>query len=108
LKQKPSVQDEDMTFTLGFFTLAPTTVLMILLLGVLLFGKKLPEMGRMLGKGVVEFKKGLKGLEDDVDTAVAPRPEAPLLEQPRPPQRVTTTAPKFEDSPNNITTTPKV
>jgi sec-independent protein translocase protein TatA len=97
-----------MTFTLGFFTLTPTAVLVILLLGVLLFGKKLPEMGRMLGKGVVEFKKGLKGLEDDVDTAVTSRPEAPALEQPRPPQRVATTAPKFEDTPNNITTPPKV
>jgi sec-independent protein translocase protein TatA len=90
------------------FGLTPMTVVIILLLGVLLFGKKLPEMGRMLGKGVVEFKKGLKGLEDDFDSTAAPRAEAPALEQPRPPQRVTTTAPKFEDSPTNITTPPKV
>jgi len=97
-----------MTATLGFFTLTPTTVLIILLLGVLLFGKKLPEMGRMLGRGVVEFKKGLRGLEDEVDSNAAPRPhEAPPLEAPRPPQRVATTAPKFEDSPNNVTTQPK-
>jgi len=97
-----------MISTLAFFTLTPMTVLVILVLGVLLFGKKLPEMGRMLGRGVVEFKKGLKGLEDDVDTSMAPRAEKPALEQPRPPQRVTTTAPKFEDSPNNIMTPPKV
>ena len=35
--------------------------------GLLIFGKRLPEVGRSLGKGIVEFKKGLKGIEDDVE-----------------------------------------
>jgi sec-independent protein translocase protein TatA len=26
-------------------------------------------VGKSLGKGIVEFKKGLKGIEDDVETA---------------------------------------
>src|SRR5947199_10864708 len=84
-------------------------VMVLMVIGVILFGRKLPEVGKYLGKGIVEFKKGLKGLEDEVDTsaALAPRPEAPSLEAPRPPQRVVTTAPKFEDSPNSITTPPK-
>jgi sec-independent protein translocase protein TatA len=81
------------------FTLGPQEIIILLALGVLLFGRKLPEVGRYLGKGIVEFKKGIKGLEDDVDTSSAARQE-PILEQPRPPQRVATTAPKFEDSPN--------
>ena len=38
-------------------------------IGLLLFGKRLPEVGRSLGKGIVEFKKGLKGIEEDVETA---------------------------------------
>jgi sec-independent protein translocase protein TatA len=38
-------------------------------LGLLFFGKRLPDVGRSLGKGIVEFKKGLKGIEDDIDTA---------------------------------------
>src|SRR3979409_1911448 len=37
--------------------------------GLLIFGKRLPEVGRSLGKGIVEFKKGLKGVEDDVEEA---------------------------------------
>jgi sec-independent protein translocase protein TatA len=93
----------------AFFNLGAQEMIILLIIGVLLFGRKLPEVGRYLGKGIVEFKKGIKGLEDELDTtASAPvRPEAPALEQPRPPQRVmTTTAPKFEDSPTNITTTP--
>jgi TatA/E family protein of Tat protein translocase len=50
--------------------------LIIAAIGLLLFGKRLPEVGRSLGKGIVEFKKGLKGIEDDVtlDTPPAQRP----------------------------------
>ena len=36
--------------------------------GLLLFGKRLPEVGRSLGKGIIEFKKGIKGIEDDVES----------------------------------------
>jgi sec-independent protein translocase protein TatA len=42
---------------------------MILGIGLLLFGKRLPEVGRSLGRGIVEFKKGLKGIEDEVEDA---------------------------------------
>src|SRR5262245_28047540 len=87
--------------------LGPQEILILLILGVLFFGRKLPEVGRYLGKGIVEFKKGIKGLEDDIDTTSAPAaPRQENLIEQRPPQKVTTTAPKFEDSPTNVTTTP--
>ena len=41
--------------------------IMIAAVGLLIFGKRLPEVGRSLGKGIVEFKKGLKGIDDDVE-----------------------------------------
>ena len=88
-----------LAFIEGMFS--PTHVLLLLAIGILLFGKRLPEVGRSLGKGIVEFKKGLKGLEDEVvDNTTSPssRPAEPMIEQPRPPQRVTATAPKFEDT----------
>ena len=82
-------------------------LIVLLIIGVLLFGRKLPEVGRYLGKGIVEFKKGIKGLEDDVEaSAPAPRQESLPAEPPRPPQRIGTTAPKFEDAPKNVTSTP--
>ena len=88
-------------------------MVIILGIGVLLFGRRLPEIGRYLGKGIVEFKKGLKGMEDEVEgtssgsAAPLSRPE-PALEQPRPPQRVTASTPKFEDpAPKFEDTTPK-
>jgi sec-independent protein translocase protein TatA len=43
--------------------------IIILALGLLLFGRRLPEVGRSLGQGIVEFKKGLKGVSEDVEQA---------------------------------------
>jgi sec-independent protein translocase protein TatA len=40
--------------------------ILIAIVALLLFGKRLPEVGRSLGKGIVEFKKGLAGIEEDV------------------------------------------
>ena len=89
----------------GFLGLeSPIHWIILAVIGILLFGKRLPEVGRSLGKGIVEFKKGLKGLEDEADagSSSAPAPQAPALEPPRPPQRVTATAPKFEDNAQGI------
>src|SRR5438128_7493996 len=80
----------------GLFNFSTQEILVLLVLGVLLFGRRLPEVGRYLGKGIVEFKKGMKGLEDDVDGGTTVRQE-PMIEQPRPPQRVTASTPKFND-----------
>ena len=53
----------------------------ILVIGLLLFGKRLPEVGRSLGKGIVEFKRGIKGIEDEVESAssMPAPPPAPAL-----------------------------
>jgi len=57
--------------------LSPTHILLLLAIGILLFGNRLPEVGRSLGKGIVEFKKGLKGVEDDIDGGAPRAPEPP-------------------------------
>jgi sec-independent protein translocase protein TatA len=49
------------------FGLGPMEMVIVLVIAVLLFGKRLPEVARGLGKGVVEFKKGIRGIEDEVD-----------------------------------------
>jgi sec-independent protein translocase protein TatA len=99
-----------MSAVFGFLpNLGTGELIVLLIIGVLLFGRKLPDVGRYLGKGIVEFKKGIKGIEDDVDgshpAASSPQASAPA-EPPRPPQRIATTAPKFEDAPKNVTSTP--
>ena len=49
------------------FNLGPMEMIIVMGIAVLLFGKRLPEVGRSLGKGIVEFKKGLSGVADDFD-----------------------------------------
>jgi Sec-independent protein translocase protein TatA len=80
-------------FGLGFLEIAG-----LVILGVLLFGKGLPGIAQSLGKSIVGFKQGLKGIEDDLDgpPRSEPRPEAAGSTAARPPQRVAS-APKFED-----------
>jgi sec-independent protein translocase protein TatA len=96
--------------TFALFSLSPMEIIILLGIGVLLFGRKLPEMGKMLGKGMVEFKKGMSGMEDEVMGSInsSPRHDPVPMEAPRPPQRVNVTAPKFEDNSTNITTPPSV
>ena len=46
----------------------PMEVIIILLVVLLLFGaKRLPEIGRALGEGIREFKKSIKGIDDDIN-----------------------------------------
>lgn len=42
----------------------------LLIIGLLLFGRRLPEVGRSLGRSIVEFKKGIKGIEDEIEGEV--------------------------------------
>jgi len=58
-----------MTPLFAFLNLGPMEMVILVGLGVLLFGRKLPEVGRSIGKGIVEFKKGLRDLEEDAGKA---------------------------------------
>jgi sec-independent protein translocase protein TatA len=55
----------------------PGEWIIIAAIALLFFGKRLPEVGRSLGKGIVEFKKGLKGIEDEIDTSSSAPPPPP-------------------------------
>lgn len=46
-------------------TLSIWHLLVIAFIILLLFGNRLPSVMRSLGEGVVEFKKGMQGIEDD-------------------------------------------
>jgi sec-independent protein translocase protein TatA len=51
---------------LAFYSPGPLEIIVIVLVVLLLFGKRLPGVGRSLGRGIVEFKKGLKDVKDEV------------------------------------------
>lgn len=50
---------------LGFFTPGPVELVVVAVVILLLFGNRLPSVMRSLGRGVVEFKKGVSGEETD-------------------------------------------
>ena len=56
--------------TIGFLGPIGTGEIVLIALAVLLLfgGKKIPELMKGLGKGVKQFKDGIKGLEDEIDS----------------------------------------
>lgn len=54
---------------LGMFGIGSQELLIVAVVALLLFGHRLPSVMRSLGRGVVEFKKGVNGIEDDIDSA---------------------------------------
>ncbi|MDR1492870.1 MAG: twin-arginine translocase TatA/TatE family subunit [Planctomycetaceae bacterium] len=58
---------------------SPVTLIIVAFIAFLMFGNRLPSMMRSLGRSVTEFKKGVAGIEDDINEAVA-KAEKPMSE----------------------------
>ena len=48
--------------------IGPMEIVVIGAILLLLFGGRLPEMAKSLGRGVREFKKGIRDIGDDIET----------------------------------------
>lgn len=72
------------TLAFIFEGLSPSHLLLLGLVLLLLFGRRLPEVGRNLGRGITEFKKGMRDV-----TADPPMDE----QQNQPPQQARTYMP---------------
>jgi sec-independent protein translocase protein TatA len=58
---------------LGFWTPGPVEIIVILVVALLIFGRRLPEIARNIGKSLTEFKKGIneaKDTKDDIEKDV--------------------------------------
>jgi sec-independent protein translocase protein TatA len=51
---------------------APEIILIALIVLLLFGGRKIPELMRGMGKGIKNFKEGMKGMEDEIN-----QPEKP-------------------------------
>lgn len=96
---------------------APTQLIILLVLAVLLFGQNLPEVARTVGQKLAEFRRGMKHIEDEIRSITAdiassaPVPPATIsnsqqdnsyghsMPQDEPSDRDEPTAPKFEPPP---------
>jgi len=53
---------------MGFGSIGPTELIIIFVIILLIFGgKKLPELAKGLGKGIREFKKATREVQDELD-----------------------------------------
>ena len=43
-----------------------TEAVIIVVIGLLIFGRRLPDVGRSLGRSIVEFKRGVRGFQDEI------------------------------------------
>lgn len=57
---------EQIQGVLAMWTPGPLELIVILVIAVLLFGRRLPEIARSIGKSLTEFKKGMKETKDDI------------------------------------------
>ena len=66
-------------------SIGPMEILVIFLLILLLFGaKRIPEMAQGMGKGIKEFKKAMRDVQEEIDVS-ATTPRSPNTIAPTPP-----------------------
>ena len=83
-----------MLTTLAISWPGPFEMMLLAGLGLLIFGKRLPEVGRNIGKGIVEFKRGLKEAETEIVSD-----DTPSLPDNRSQQQQQKSAPQYKFDP---------
>jgi len=77
------------------FGIGTQEMLLFGIIAVILFGSRLPSVARSLGKSIVEFKKGMSDLQDEVKSSIDSEPKSRVgyrnLDEDNEPK-----APKFE------------
>ncbi|HYJ32378.1 MAG TPA: twin-arginine translocase TatA/TatE family subunit [Candidatus Binatia bacterium] len=60
------------------FNIGPQELFWLFLIVLLIFGaKRIPEIGRSVGRGIQEFKKGMRDVENELQVSDKPAPAPP-------------------------------
>lgn len=87
-----------------FGSIGMPELILILAVALLVFGpKKLPEIGKSIGKGLLEFKKASEDLKKTIETEMEQIKNEP---SPAPPETVARTAPPLAEAPAPPSTPP--
>jgi sec-independent protein translocase protein TatA len=99
-----------MVYPFGFLdSLNPVTLLMLGIVALLLFGERLPEVGRTWGRKLVDLKKNVESIQNQIrNAAMSATPDLTTLTTPTPRKtaddspadREEATAPKFVPPPS--------
>jgi sec-independent protein translocase protein TatA len=67
------------------FNIGPQEMFILFLIIILLFGaKRIPEIGRSIGRGIQEFKKGMRDVEAEINPPEKTEPpQTRVLEDPK-------------------------
>jgi sec-independent protein translocase protein TatA len=80
------------------FGLGPLEICVIGAIAVMIYGKRLPEVGRSVGKGIGELKRSMQSISKEVDISAAMRGDVPAAAR-RPARRdddTATSSPRFD------------
>ena len=61
---------ENMQYTLTFGAFSHWELLVVLVIALLIFGRRLPDIARSMGKSLTEFKKGINEAKETKDEFV--------------------------------------
>ena len=72
----------------------------IVVVALLVFGKRLPDVARSVGKSIVEFKKGIRDVQSDVDvqSRIEPPASSKLERKPETTDEASATSESREES----------
>jgi sec-independent protein translocase protein TatA len=80
----------------GISQIGPGEIILVLLIALLVFGpKKLPDLGKSLGRGMRDFKRGISGDDEDERRSEEREVQAAAIAPPSAP--IETTSPKATD-----------